>query len=291
MTRRAPRIGPAREARGFERRRLLAGGLSVIAWFFAAAISASEPSPAGESSPPPAAFVAKSRILFQGDSITDGNRGRGPDPNHILGHGYAFLIAARFGGHFPELELDFMNRGVSGNTAPDLEKRWRQDTLELKPDLLSVLIGVNDLGHGLPLDQFEPTYDRLLGEAKAANPAIRLVLCEPFGLPTGKRKETWISWSEGLRRGARSWRDWRRSTARRSCPFSKRLTKRRSAPRPNIGFGTASIRLIGAIRSWPTRGFARCTPTGPAPPSDLSKCVSVVSPVPGRRPFPVNEKP
>ena len=82
--------------------------------------------------------------MFQGDSITDGNRGRSADPNHILGHGYVFIIAAKYGAAFPEAKLDFMNRGVSGNTVLDLEKRWQKDALDLKPDLLSILIGVND---------------------------------------------------------------------------------------------------------------------------------------------------
>ena len=147
----------------------------------------------------PALFAAKARVLFQGDSITDGNRGRSADPNHILGHGYAFIIAAKHGAAFPSLQLDFMNRGVSGNTVLDLEKRWPKDTLELKPDVLSVLIGVNDQGRGIPLDQYEQVYDKLLTDAKAANPQVKLVLCEPFGLPVGKRAENWEPWAEGLR--------------------------------------------------------------------------------------------
>jgi lysophospholipase L1-like esterase len=129
---------------------------------------------------PIAAFKPNARILFQGDSITDGNRGRGADPNHILGHGYAFIIAAKFGAAFPEANLEFMNRGVSGNTVLDLEKRWAKDTLDLKPDILSILIGVNDKGHGVPLEQYEQVYDKLLTETKAANPNLKLVLCEPF---------------------------------------------------------------------------------------------------------------
>lgn len=99
---------------------------------------------------PIAAFVPGTRILFQGDSITDGNRGRSADPNHILGHGYAFITAARHGAAFAESKLDFMNRGVSGNTVLELEKRWQKDTLDLKPDVLSILIGVNDHSRGLP---------------------------------------------------------------------------------------------------------------------------------------------
>ncbi|MEI7731190.1 MAG: SGNH/GDSL hydrolase family protein [Verrucomicrobiota bacterium] len=129
---------------------------------------------------PITAFAPGARILFQGDSITDGNRGRSADPNHILGHGYAFLIAAKFGAAFPEAKLEFFNRGISGNTVLDLEKRWQKDTLDLKPDVLSILIGVNDKGRGVPLDQYEQTYDKLLTDAKAENPKLKLVLCEPF---------------------------------------------------------------------------------------------------------------
>ena len=129
---------------------------------------------------PIAAFTPGARILFQGDSITDGNRGRTADPNHILGHGYAFILAAKFGAAFSGAKLEFFNRGVSGNTVLDLEKRWQRDTLDLKPDVLSILIGVNDKGRGIPLDRYEQTYDQLLADAKAANPKLKLVLCEPF---------------------------------------------------------------------------------------------------------------
>lgn len=128
------------------------------------------------------AFAKDARILFQGDSITDGNRGRGADPNHILGHGYAFIIAAKYGASLAERNLNFMNRGISGNTVLDLEKRWTKDTIELKPDILSILIGVNDKGRNVPFEQFEQVYDKLLTDAKTANPNLKLVLCEPFVL-------------------------------------------------------------------------------------------------------------
>ena len=131
-----------------------------------------------------AAFTSGAHILFQGDSITDGNRGRSADPNHILGHGYVFIIAARHGAAFPTLNLDFINRGVSGNTVLDLEKRWQTDTLALKPDLLSIMIGVNDNGKGVPLEQYEQTYDKLISDATSANPKLKLVLCAPFVKPT-----------------------------------------------------------------------------------------------------------
>jgi lysophospholipase L1-like esterase len=147
---------------------------------------------------PIAAFTPNARVLFQGDSITDGNRGRSADPNHILGHGFVFIIAARHGAGYPELKLDFVNRGVSGNTVVDLQQRWAKDTLELKPDLLSILIGINDDSRGVPLAQYEQVYDELLTQARAANPKLRLVLCEPFALPVGKRKENWETSRAGV---------------------------------------------------------------------------------------------
>ena len=145
------------------------------------------------------AFQKDARILFQGDSITDGNRGRSPDPNHILGHGYAFIIAAKYGAGFAELDLTFVNRGVSGNTVSDLAKRWQQDTLDLKPDLLSILIGVNDNSRGVPMAEFEEGYDKLLASTVAANPNIRLVLCAPFTLPVGGVKAHYPEWSAQIR--------------------------------------------------------------------------------------------
>src|SRR3954468_21627678 len=91
------------------------------------------PVAASHSTEPIAVFTPGARILFQGDSITDGNRGRSADPNHILGHGYAFIIAAKYGASLAARNLEFMNRGTSGNTVREFQKRWEKDTLELKP--------------------------------------------------------------------------------------------------------------------------------------------------------------
>jgi lysophospholipase L1-like esterase len=139
-------------------------------------------------------FPNGARILFQGDSITDGNRGRMGDPSHTLGQSYAFIIAARYGAALAERRLMFFNRGVSGDTVPDLKARWRKDTLDVRPDLLSVLVGVNDLGRRLPLGDFEPMYDQLLVDARAANPSLRLVLCEPFIAKVGGANHAWEVW-------------------------------------------------------------------------------------------------
>lgn len=136
-------------------------------------------------------FPVGTRVLFQGDSITDGNRGRNEDPNHILGHGYAFVIAAASGAARPEKNYVFLNRGISGNKISDLAARWSADTLALKPDVLSILVGINDVEGGTSIQDFELQYDALLSQTQTALPNVRLVLLEPFGLPSGWRKATW----------------------------------------------------------------------------------------------------
>ena len=143
-------------------------------------------------------------FLFQGDSITDGNRGRTSDPNHVMGHGYAFSIASRVGARFPEKVLTFYNRGISGNRIPDLAARWQQDALALKPDVLSILIGVNDTDAGIrekdaaATKKFEDGYRGLLDETKTALPECLLVLCEPFIAPVGRVKENWNDWQKEM---------------------------------------------------------------------------------------------
>jgi lysophospholipase L1-like esterase len=138
--------------------------------------------------------------LFQGDSITDGNRGRTADPNHIMGHGYAFTIASRLGADYPEKELVFYNRGISGNKVSDLAERWQRDTLDLKPDVLSILIGINDVNDmiqnkGISIEQFEAQYISILDRALAEFPSIIFVLCQPFVLPVGTLTEKFDVWN------------------------------------------------------------------------------------------------
>lgn len=151
-------------------------------------------------------FKPESRILFQGDSITDGGRGRSGDPNHVLGHSYAYLIAARYGASYPERNLVFFNRGVSGNKVPQLAERWQKDTLDLKPTVVSILIGVNDIWHPLnegkevSVEQFEAGYDKLLADTAAALPRVKLVLGEPFILPGKATSPKWDVWQGHLKK-------------------------------------------------------------------------------------------
>src|SRR6187549_3063833 len=86
-------------------------------------------------------------VLFQGDSITDAGRDRlNPDANDpgALGDGYAFLAACRLLAASPQESTLVYNRGISGNQVPDLQARWQRDCVELGPELVSILIGIND---------------------------------------------------------------------------------------------------------------------------------------------------
>lgn len=139
-------------------------------------------------------FKTGSRLLFQGDSITDMNWGRNQkDRNHYLGHSYVYLIASRLGVDMPEAQLDVYNRGISGNIVADLRKRWQKDAIDMKPDLLSILIGTNDLGRGIKAEPFESDYRYILDASRKDRPDLRLVLLDPFILKTGsfENEQTW----------------------------------------------------------------------------------------------------
>lgn len=137
-------------------------------------------------------FKTGATILFVGDSITDGGRARkGSDYNHTMGQGYAFILAAQLGNRFAERNLTFINRGISGNRVPDLQPRWKTDVLDLKPDVLSILVGINDTTRAnmvTTAEQFESGYDQLLADTLKTLPGVRIILCEPFVLPSGPYK-------------------------------------------------------------------------------------------------------
>lgn len=136
-------------------------------------------------------------ILFQGDSITDGARMKDYefDLNHQMGHGYAYVVNSTLGARYPEKNLKFINKGISGNRVADLYARWIEDTINLKPDILSILVGINDCellryyGKGSDAVRFEKIYRLLLEETIESKPEMKIVLLEPFGLPVGERKD------------------------------------------------------------------------------------------------------
>ncbi|MCX7726561.1 MAG: SGNH/GDSL hydrolase family protein [Chitinispirillaceae bacterium] len=129
-------------------------------------------------------------ILFIGDSITDCNR----SSSNKLGNGYVSIINNELSKRYPSIKIT--NRGVSGDTIKELAARWKEDCIDLKPDIISILIGINDTwqkylnGVETPIETFEEYYRNILDKAVVAlNPAI--VLCEPFLLPLNDEQKLW----------------------------------------------------------------------------------------------------
>lgn len=145
-------------------------------------------------------------FLFQGDSITDGNRTRNTDWNHVMGHGYQFIIASKLWYEQPKKKFQFFNRGISGNKVTDLAARWQKDTLALKPNVLSILIGINDVSmfiggnNAFASEAYESGYRSLLEQTKNQLPDIQFVLCEPFVLPVGRVKDKWDEYSSEVQK-------------------------------------------------------------------------------------------
>ena len=137
-------------------------------------------------------------ILFQGDSITDAGRSRmssGPNSPEGMGFGYTRLIMDHVLEDFPDQGLRFFNRGISGNRIQDLAARWEHDALRLEPDLISILIGINDtlnyfyMGLGSNPEVFQRIYHQILLSTRSVLPDTALVLCEPFMLLAGEVTE------------------------------------------------------------------------------------------------------
>ncbi|HLZ61635.1 MAG TPA: SGNH/GDSL hydrolase family protein [Ktedonosporobacter sp.] len=133
-------------------------------------------------------------VLFQGDSITDAGRNRA-DEDH-LGGGYAMMAASWFQALYPEKNVRFINRGISGNRTKDLRARWQPDCLDLQPSVVSILIGINDTwrrydsGDATSTQAYEAAYCAIL-EGTKAHLNARLILCEPFVLPVPQDRYAW----------------------------------------------------------------------------------------------------
>lgn len=141
-------------------------------------------------------MLLKSRdiVLFQGDSITDCSRDR--ESYEDLGRGYAMMAAAYMGIAQPELDLTFLNRGIGGDRVADLEARWTEDCLQLRPTVVSITIGINNTWRRY--DRNDPTSDeffensyRHIAELTKSILGARLVFMEPFLLPVKVDQQRW----------------------------------------------------------------------------------------------------
>ncbi len=183
---------------GVNRRDFLAAGMAAAA---AVAVGGSvETAKAGEAKK--INLKKNAVILFQGDSITDAHRDRRrqqiANDMRALGFGYPLLLGSALLADYPEKQLKIYNRGISGNKVPDLDARWDKDTLALKPDILSILIGVNDIWHKLQgrykgtVEDYENGYRALLKRTLKALPNVKIIICEPFVLKCGAVNDTWF---------------------------------------------------------------------------------------------------
>lgn len=182
----------------------LAAGAGLAAWNAGLTASAADEKRS-------AAIAKGDVILFQGDSITDAGRSREkagvPNEQPGLGKGYAWMAAADILVSQPDVKI--FNRGISGNKVFQLAERWQADCLDIKPNILSVLIGVNDIWHTLngnykgTVEIYEKDYKALLERTKKALPEVKLVVCEPFVLRCGAVTDKWFPEFDGYRAAAR----------------------------------------------------------------------------------------
>jgi lysophospholipase L1-like esterase len=162
-------------------------GLAAIPSILAASMPASEKRQKGILSNLKTGDV----ILFQGDSITDAGRDKVKEEANSpgsFGTGYAYLAAANMLNTIAAAQPVIYNRGISGNKVFQLAERWQKDCLDLKPKVLSILVGVNDFWHTLDynydgtVQKYEADYRKLLTDTKKMYPEIQLVICEPFAV-------------------------------------------------------------------------------------------------------------
>lgn len=126
------------------------------------------------------------RVLFQGDSVTDAGRNR--EDLYDLGNGYPKFVAELISKAFPDYSFEFINKGISGDKAESLKARWQSDCIDLQPDVVSILIGVNDTWHfadkgWMPNEYFESCYRDILTQIKTKTKA-KIMILEQFLLYT-----------------------------------------------------------------------------------------------------------
>lgn len=144
-------------------------------------------------------------FLFQGDSITDAGRDDENQDNFGLGCGYALLLASEIEKN-NKGKIKFINRGKSGDRITDVYARIKEDIINLKPDYMSILIGVNDVSHELTMNcgvtpkKFGMIYELLIEEIKESLPEIKIIILEPFVLKGTATEKLWSDFNCEVRK-------------------------------------------------------------------------------------------
>ena len=131
------------------------------------------------------------KILFQGDSITDAGRDR--DDIHDLGAGYPKYAAELMRKTFPDVEFEFVDLGISGDQTMDLVDRLESNFIDVQPDIVSIMIGINDTWHHaddkswIPSEIFEARYRTVLEKIKTQTKA-KIMILEPFLIPVADKE-------------------------------------------------------------------------------------------------------
>jgi lysophospholipase L1-like esterase len=152
-------------------------------------------------------------VLFQGDSITDWGRDKNksmPNDFGALGSGYVLLTASGLLRKYADKKLLIYNKGISGNKVFQLADRWDNDTLAIKPNVLSIMIGVNDYWHTITsgykgtIDTYRDDYHKLLDRTKQALPDIKFIIGEPYAIKGVKAvNDSWYPAFDTYREAAR----------------------------------------------------------------------------------------
>ena len=182
------------------------------------------------------------RILFQGDSITDAGRNR--DDFYGLGAGYPKFVAGQLAFEEPGA-YEVLNRGISGNRIVDVYARIKKDIINLAPDYMSLLIGVNDVWHelggqnGVDAEKFERIYDMLICEIKEALPDLKIMILSPYVIKGTATEEKWDAF---------------RSEVELRCAAAKRIAEKHGFPYVDLlkAFDDATARGENSV--WSTDG-------------------------------------
>ncbi|BDI29885.1 lipase [Capsulimonas corticalis] len=141
-------------------------------------------------------LTKNSKLVMIGDSITDAGRAQ-PDGEGLgdaLGHGYVALVDALLGATYPYHPIRIINKGTGGNTVRDLKRRWQADVIDLKPDFVSIMIGINDVWRQFDspkqvdshvyIEEYEATLNDLIARTKSAGATV--ILMTPFYIESNR---------------------------------------------------------------------------------------------------------